>query len=64
MHQVELCNDKDAQIAAVLAEGETLSKRQAEQEQTIRKLRASLRDAQEAAEEQAREGHSKIINRE
>mgnify|MGYP003684274379 CR=1 FL=1 len=48
-----MCNDKDAQIAAVLAEGETLSKRQAEQEQTIRKLRANIRDVQTAADKQA-----------
>lgn len=51
--QIELCNDKDAQIAAVLAEGEALSKRQAEQEQTIRKLRLKIRDTLAANEEQA-----------
>ena len=47
----ELVRDKDEQISAVLAEGEGLSKRQAEQELTIRRLRAALREAEAAAEE-------------
>ena len=48
--KTELLAEKDAQIAAVLEEGESLSVRQAEQEKTIRKLRQSTREAQQAAE--------------
>ena len=47
LEKAELCAEKDAQIAAVLEEGELLSMRQAEQEKTIRKLRLSTRDAQQ-----------------
>ena len=46
----ELCAAKDEQIAAVLAEGEGLSIRQAEQERQIRKLKQQTREAQSAAE--------------
>ena len=61
--KAELCAEKDAQIAAVLEEGEQLSKRQLDQEKTIRALRQSLREAQTATElaeaevESLREGH-------
>ena len=50
-----LCTEKDAQIAAVMAEAEQLSIRQAEQEKQIRTLRASTRDAQAASESAAAE---------
>ena len=50
-----LCNEKDAQIAATLEEGEQLSIRQAEQEKEIRTLRASTREAQQSAERTAAE---------
>ena len=50
-----LCNEKDAQIVAVMAEAEQLSIRQAEQEKQIRTLRASTRDAQAASESAAAE---------
>jgi chromosome segregation ATPase len=48
--KTELCVEKDAQIAAVLEEGEQLSIRQAEQERQIRTLRQTTREAQHAAE--------------
>ena len=51
--KVELCAEKDAQIAAVLEEGEQLSIRQAEQEKQIRSLRQSTREAQASAEKSA-----------
>eukprot|EP00965_Chrysotila_dentata_P189330 6173258-Pleurochrysis_carterae.AAC.3 len=53
--KIDLCAEKDLQIAAVLNEGEMLSKRQAEQEQTIKKLRVALREAQTAAEQHGAE---------
>ena len=46
----QLCADKDSQLAAVLEEGETLSKRQAEQEKVIRQLKQELREAQAVGE--------------
>ena len=46
--KAELIAEKDAQIAAVLAEGEQLSIRQMEQERSIKGLRRAARDAADA----------------
>lgn len=53
--KTELCAEKDEQIAAVMEEGVQLSKRQAEQEKSIRALRQSTREAQSASEKSAAE---------
>ena len=53
--KAELISAKDAQIAAVLEEGEQLSKRQAEQEKTIRTLKQQTREAQQSSESLAAE---------